>query len=87
MSSVTVTQTTVVTATVTRSGTGSAYRMTDLLRDEEAERDEERRRHRRDLAPRVDAPPEPAQQVDQSRSGADGEQELERLARGRERTA
>ena len=42
---------------------------------------EERYDHRRDLAPHVDPPPEPAQQEDEPRPGPDLEEDLERLER------
>ena len=57
-------------------------RHAQLLRDEEPNRNDERAGHRRDLAPRIDAPPEPAQEVDESRSRADRHQQIEALLRG-----
>ncbi len=38
-----------------------------------------RAHHRDDLAPGIDAPPEPAQQVEQARAGADRNQDFERV--------
>ena len=59
--------------------------MAGLARSKEAERHQERARHRRDLAPGVDAPPEPPQQIDQPGAGADRENQVEALARRLER--
>ena len=52
-----------------------------LLEDEQRDGHRERARHRDDLAPRIDAPPEPAHEVEQSRAGANLKDHIERVFR------
>ena len=61
-----------------RKRRASQMRIDELQED----RHEERDRHRRDLAPRVDAHPEPPEQVDEPRTGADLENQVEHGASG-----
>ena len=50
-----------------------------VTQEQQEHGDPERGDHRDDLTPRIDAPPEPAQQENESSPGADLEQDLERL--------
>ena len=52
-----------------------------LLRNEESDGDDERAGHCRDLAPRADAPPEPTKKIDQTRAGANLQNEVKALLR------
>src|SRR5581483_7882019 len=52
--------------------------------DEKHDRDDEGADHGDDLAPGVDAPPEPAQQVEQAGAGADLQDQVEAALRGLE---
>ena len=85
VANVTTTHTTVVTPTVHSKIVVLATAWPDLSRDEKSERYCERRKHRAHLAPGIDAPPKPSQQINQARAGTDRKQEVERVFGGDEK--